>query len=170
MKNHFVSTKGTLFVGKRRTFDYTDVDYHESIRSFWRELRADGTLDKLQRLEIGEIKGFIGFVTDTKRDELDEIVDEHKIDYWICVQQAGYPTNDWDWMMLPPADWLPLEVEEGSIDSLQEIKNYLSVDWLQQQDLKHAGWPDLEVYTSYGPIGDVFPLTVWVPVQTTKED
>ncbi|SDM92925.1 AraC family transcriptional regulator [Sediminibacillus halophilus] len=158
MKYRIVEMEDFQVAGIKRTFSLPNEENMKEIPKFWDQVNNDGTDDQLFRLNNGPIKGVLGVCVDNKNDK-------QIIDYWVATAFDGDIPQAFGQMTIPASRWAVFEVRGPMPEAMQQVWNRIFTEWFPTSGYRHAGTPELEVYSSDDPTSSDLYSEVWIPVK-----
>jgi AraC family transcriptional regulator len=160
MNYRIVERDGFEVVGIKREFQLGHSEENiVGIPKFWDEVNTDGTCDLLSTLINGELKGILGLCVDTS--DLESKV----MDYWVAVEHKGDVPKQFERLEIPTSKWAVFEVHGAMPHAMQDAWKKIFSEWFPSSGYKHAGTPDLEVYTGGNPSSPDYYSEIWIPVK-----
>ncbi|TDL31059.1 AraC family transcriptional regulator [Jeotgalibacillus sp. S-D1] len=130
------------------------------IPKIWERVNQDGTTDELVSMNNGSIKGILGVCVDKST------VMPDTIEYWVAAAHAGDSAGRFQTMELPASKWAVFEVRGAMPHAIQDMWNRIYTEWFPSSNYKHAGTPDLEVYSDGDPTSESYYSEIWIPVKS----
>ncbi|WP_026571531.1 MULTISPECIES: AraC family transcriptional regulator [Sediminibacillus] len=158
MKWRIVEMEGFSVAGMKRSFSLTDDENLKEIPKLWNQVNNDGTDERLFRLNNGPIKGVLGVCVDNKNEK-------RTIDYWVATAFDGDPPQAFEQMNIPASKWAVFEVRGPMPGAMQKVWKRIFTEWFPTSGYKHAGTPELEVYSSDDPARLDLYSEIWIPVK-----
>ena len=146
-------------VGIKRTYSCKSEENTKGIPVFWQDVNKDGTDDLLFQLNNGEIKGVLGVCVADKNFKENSL-----IDYWIATEHVGSVPEKLDSIEIPASKWAIFEVHGPMPDAMQKAWKEIFSEWFPSNSYKHAGTPELEVYTDEDPSSPDLYSEIWIPI------
>ena len=159
MKYKIIERESFQVVGIKREISYENGENLIEIPKMWTDVHQDGTNNLLFKLNTGEIKGVLG-VCVKKRDTHQQLMD-----YWIATEHTGATPESLMNLEIPAAKWAVFEVHGPMPDSIQEGWKQIYTEWFPTSHYRHAGTPDLEVYTDGDPWSPDYYSEIWIPLK-----
>ncbi|MGE8203582.1 AraC family transcriptional regulator [Heyndrickxia sp. NPDC080065] len=159
MNYRIVERDAFQVVGIKREFSCENGENHVGIPKFWDEVNENGTDDTLFQLNNGQIKGVLGVCIDKSKDQ------PGKMDYWIAAEHKGEVPDGLLKYDIPASKWAVFEVHGPMPHSMQNTWKQIFSEWFPSSGYKHAGTPDLEVYTDEDPFSPDLYSEIWIPVK-----
>ncbi|GAB6991183.1 AraC family transcriptional regulator [Paenibacillus pini] len=160
MKYNIVERAGFSVVGIKREFSLVNGANLKGIPQMWDEVNADGTDDKLFKLNNGEIKGVVGVCVDTRG-----ATSSQHMDYWIATEYVGETPIGLLSLEIPASKWAIFEVHGPMPDTMQNVWKQIFSEWFPSNSYEHAGTPELEVYSNADPTSLDLYSEIWIPVK-----
>lgn len=129
------------------------------IPKIWGRVNQDGTTDELISMNNGAIKGVLGICVDQSAEKPDTI------EYWVAAASDGNSGGRFQTMQLPSSKWAVFEVRGAMPHAIQNMWNRIYTEWFPASNYKHAGTPDLEVYSDGDPTSEAYYSEIWIPVK-----
>jgi AraC family transcriptional regulator len=142
-------------IGIKETISCSTKDSDATIPKMWSKANVDGTIDTLNQLNNGQIKGLLG-ITDHYRAE------EDVMDYWIATEYNGATPEGFSPLEISTSKWAIFEVQGPIPESIVSTWKQIFSKWFPSHEYKPADLPSLEVY-----VGD-YPnpsCEIWVPIK-----
>lgn len=93
------------------------------------------------------------------------MADDGSFDYFIAIEKTdGMNTDGFDVLEIPASTWACFEAVGPMPNAIQEVWKYIMSDWMPSSGYKHAGTPDLEVYSDGDSQSADYQSYVWIPV------
>ncbi|PPA69086.1 AraC family transcriptional regulator [Jeotgalibacillus proteolyticus] len=159
MKVEVIEKGSVQVVGIRQEVSCADGENSREIPKIWGRVNQDGTADSLASINNGEIKGVLGICVDKSKDKPDTI------DYWVAAAHEGDRPERFETMELPASKWAVFEVRGAMPHAIQTMWNRIYTEWFPASNYKHAGTPDLEVYSGGDPMSEEYISEIWIPVK-----
>lgn len=164
----YISIKGDVFVNYKlqekpafavvgRKISVRDVEGEniQAIPEFWDNSTNTDWYKKLCSLcatPLG-VMGVCGSIVD------------NTFDYYIAIEKTDRMNTDgFDVLEVPASTWACFESVGPMPNAIQEVWKYILSEWMPSSGYKHAGTPDLEVYTDGDPQSADYQSNVWIPV------
>lgn len=147
-------------VGINKLFDCNE-EFNQSIAigHFWAELGQSGFINRLLRLNNGEISGPIGATVDYNKET-------NQIEYWVGTEFSGETPDDLSCYEIPSAKWVVFGALGPVGEAVPETLNKIYAEWFPSNDYEHSGAPTLEVYKSPDPTSPTAKTEIWIPVKS----
>lgn len=164
----YISIKGEVFVnyklqekdgftvaGKKITVSMKDGENNRAIPAFWSKSMEEGwfnTLAEKCRTPLGVMGICANMAGDT-------------FDYYIAIEKTyvGGDGEGFESLDIPKSTWACFESVGPLPNSIQDVWKYVVNEWFPSSGFRHAGTPDLEVYTKGDTNGKDYLSYVWVP-------
>ncbi|SDM63150.1 GyrI-like domain-containing protein [Bacillus sp. OK048] len=159
MNYKIIEKESFKIVGVKREFSCVNGQNQVEIPKMWNDVHADGTNDLLFQLNTGQIKGVLGVCVD-KRDSQSQLMD-----YWIATDHTGNTPEGLLELKIPASKWGVFEVHGAMPDAMQTAWKQIFSEWFPSSQYKHAGTPDLEVYTNGNPSSPDYYSEIWIPLK-----
>ncbi|MEN1968404.1 AraC family transcriptional regulator [Lentibacillus sp. N15] len=156
MKVKMVEREGFQIVGMKREFSLVKEDNLVGIPKMWDKLNADGTDERLFQLNNGSVEGVVGVCVGK---------DSQSIDYWIGTAHEGSAPDGLSTLGIPASKWAVFEVHGPMPDAMQKVWKQIVSEWFPSSGYKHAGTPELEVYSDENPSRPDLYSEIWIPVK-----
>ncbi|WP_338752721.1 AraC family transcriptional regulator [Bacillus sp. FJAT-52991] len=160
MKYKIVEKESFQVVGVKREYSCTNDENLKSIPKFWHDVHIDGTDDLLFQLNNGEIKGVLGICANHKNE-----ASTQTIDYWIATAYNGDTSKGLQTLEIPASKWGVFEVHGPMPDAMQKTWKMIFSEWFPSHQFKHAGTPELEVYSNEDPSSPDLYSEIWIPLK-----
>ncbi|MEW4283206.1 AraC family transcriptional regulator [Priestia koreensis] len=157
MNYKIVEKESFQVVGLRRPFSVKNGENLSGIPAFWNEVNGNKTDATLFQLNDGMVKGVLG-VCDTKEDS-------PLMDYWIATAHEGEAPDSFESLEIPASKWAIFEVRGPMPDAMQNTWKKIIQEWFPSNSYRHAGTPELEVYTDEDPASPNLYSEIWIPVK-----
>jgi AraC family transcriptional regulator len=125
----------------------------------WDEVNHDGTVELLFQLNNGQIKGVLGVCVDKSDTHL------KKMDYWVATEYDGDTPEGLLRLDIPASKYVVFEVHGPMPDAMQKAWKQIYSEWFPSNHYKHAGTPELEVYSAEDPYSPDYYSEIWIPVK-----
>ncbi|MFD3447613.1 effector binding domain-containing protein [Microbacteriaceae bacterium 4G12] len=159
MKYNVVERDSFQVVGMKREFSVANGENYVGIPKFWDEVNADGTSERLAKLNNGTIKGLLGVCAPSSAKS------KQAADYWIAVDYDGKTPEGMESFHIPASKWVVFEVRGAMPDAMQTAWKQIFSEWFPTSGYEHAGTPDLEVYSEDDPFSPDCYSEIWIPVK-----
>lgn len=156
MQYKIVEREAFQIVGLKREFSCINQQNQIDIPKMWDKVNEDGTDDLLFRLNDGLIEGVLGVCVD-KSSEV--------IDYWIGTTYEGDVPDGLAALTIPESKWAVFEVHGPMPDAMPKVWKQIFSEWFPSSGYKHAGIPELEVYSEEDPSSPDLYSEIWIPVK-----
>ncbi|GAA0422564.1 MULTISPECIES: AraC family transcriptional regulator [Virgibacillus] len=156
MQYKIVEREAFQIVGIKREFSCINQQNQIDIPKMWDKVNGDGTDDLLFRLNDGLIEGVLGVCVD-KSSEV--------IDYWIGTTYEGDVPDGLVALTIPESKWAVFEVHGPMPDAMPKVWKQIFSEWFPSSGYKHAGIPELEVYSEEDPSSPDLYSEIWIPVK-----
>ncbi|MFF2448257.1 effector binding domain-containing protein [Neobacillus sp. NPDC058068] len=147
-------------VGVKREFSCVNGENLIGIPKMWDDVHADGTNDRLVKLNKGEINGIVGVCVDKSSYQSEPL-----IDYWIAVEYNGETPDGFMQLEIPASKWVVFEVHGAMPDAIQKVWKQISSEWFPSNQYTPAGTPELEVYFDGDPWSPDYYSEIWIPLK-----
>ena len=124
----------------------------EIVPKMWQKATMDGTIQELEGLMDGPIKGILG---------VSACNDEGQWKYFIAVSSTK-EESAFEEYTIPAATWAIFS-GSGTGLSIQELEQRIVMEWLPTSGYEYTNAPDIEVYFNADPIN--MQYEVWIPVR-----
>ncbi|MCC2251816.1 MAG: AraC family transcriptional regulator [Bacillota bacterium] len=156
MQYKIVEREAFQIVGIKGEFSCINQQNQIDIPKMWDKVNGDGTDDLLFRLNDGLIEGVLGVCVD-KSSEV--------IDYWIGTTYEGDVPDGLVALTIPESKWAVFEVHGSMPDAMPKVWKQIFSEWFPSSGYKHAGIPELEVYSEEDPSSPDLYSEIWIPVK-----
>ncbi|MGE7837466.1 effector binding domain-containing protein [Viridibacillus arvi] len=160
MEYKIVERDSFQVVGINREFSLKNDENIKGIPVFWDEINAKGTDEVLFKLNNGEITGVLGVCVDKRETQSAE-----KVDYWIGTEHKGGTPEGFSKLEIPASKWGVFEVRGPMPDAMSKAWKQIFSEWFPSNNYKHAGTPELEVYTDDDPFSPDLYSEIWIPLK-----
>ncbi|QED46931.1 AraC family transcriptional regulator [Cytobacillus dafuensis] len=158
MKYNVLERESFQVVGIKKEFSLVNNENFIGIPKMWDQVNSDGTCDKLARITNGQIKGVLGVcAVGTNPGKA--------IDYWVAAEYNGEVPEGFSTLEIPAAKWVVFEVNGPMPDAMQNKWKQIFSEWFPTSGYKHAGIPELEVYSDDDVNKDDYYSEIWIPVK-----
>ncbi|KIL48420.1 AraC family transcriptional regulator [Jeotgalibacillus campisalis] len=155
-----IREKGPVqIVGLKQEVSCVDGNNLAEIPKIWDRLNEDGTTEELAAMNNGSIEGVLGICVDKSKVKPDTM------DYWVAATYEGNHDGRFETMELPASNWAVFEVKGAMPHAIQHMWNRIYTEWFPVSKYKHAGTPDLEVYSNGDPMSEDYYSEIWIPVK-----
>lgn len=158
MKYKIIERECFQVVGIKRVFSCANGENLTEIPKMWTDVHQDGTNDLLFKLNNGDINGVLGVCVD-KRSTQTQLMD-----YWIATEHTGAIPEGLMNLEIPASKWAVFEVHGAMPDAIQKVWKKIYIEWFPSSHYKHAGTPDLEVYSAGDPWSADYYSEIWIPL------
>lgn len=158
VKYNIVEKEAFSAMGIKRTYSLKGNENLIEIPKLWNKVNHDGTIDKLCKLNDGNIKGVLGVC-------VDEGEAEGSIDYWIAVESTEETSAQFEKVEIPASKWVVFEVSGEMPEAMQSTWKKIFSEWFPTSGYEHAGTPEMEVYPEDGSDSSEFYSEIWIPVK-----
>jgi len=124
----------------------------ECVPKMWQKTMTDGTIQHLEGLMNGPIKGVLG---------VSACHDDEQWRYFIAVSSTQ-ENSMFEEYVIPAATWAIFS-GTGTGQSIQELEQRIVMEWLPTSGYEYTNAPDIEVYLSSDPTN--MQYEVWIPVK-----
>lgn len=145
-------------MGVKQVFSYSNGENLSGIPKMWDKANQDGTSDLLLSQNNGLVKGILGVCAQNSNS------DDKKMEYWIAAAYTGEKPDGYLKMEIPASKWAIFEVNGPMPEAIQNVWKQIYTEWFPASGYKHAGTPELEVYTAGNPADPDYYSEVWIPV------
>ncbi|WHY01419.1 AraC family transcriptional regulator [Neobacillus sp. DY30] len=159
MNYKIVEKESFKVVGVKREFSCENGENLAEIPKMWDDVHVDGTNDLLFELNNGQIKGVLGVCVD-KRSSGSLLMD-----YWIGTDHKGDAPEGLLKLEIPASKWGVFEVHGAMPEAMQNTWKQIISEWFPSSHYKHAGTPDLEVYSNGNPSSPDYYSEIWIPLK-----
>lgn len=156
MQYRVVERERFQIAGIKRTFSLVNEKNLAEIPKMWDAVNGDGTDELLFSLNNGPITGVLGVCIDKSSEA---------IDYWIATAHDGDEPDGLSTLTIPASKWAVFEVHGPMPDAMQTVWKHIFSEWFPSSGYKHAGTPELEVYTDEDPSSPDLYSEIWIPVK-----
>src|SRR5690625_373531 len=156
MQVKIVEHEGFQIVGVIREFSLVNEENLVGIPKMWDKINEEGTDDQLFRLNNGPVEGVVGVCV---------VKDSESIDYWIGTAHEGSAPNRLSTLEIPTSKWAVFEVHGPMPDAMPKAWKQIFSEWFPSSGYKHAGTPELEVYSDENPSSANLYSEIWIPVK-----
>ncbi|MBP2242402.1 AraC family transcriptional regulator [Cytobacillus eiseniae] len=147
-------------VGIKQEFSLKNEENVKGIPKMWDMVNGDGTIDRLAKLNNGEINGILGVCVDKRINQ-----SVQSIDYWVATEHKGEGTEDFLTLEIPASKWGVFEVHGPMPDAMPKVWKQIFSEWFPSNQYEHAGTPELEVYTDEDPSSLDLYSEIWIPLK-----
>ncbi|MBV7506693.1 AraC family transcriptional regulator [Bacillus sp. sid0103] len=159
MKYKIIERESFQVVGIKRELSCENGENLTEIPKMWAEVHNDGTNDLLFKVNNGEINGVLGVCAE-KRGTQSQLMD-----YWIATEHTGDTPEGLMNLEIPASKWAVFEVHGAMPDAIQKVWQQIYSEWFPSSRYKHAGTPDLEVYSAGDPWSPDYFSEIWIPIK-----
>ncbi len=159
MKYKIIKRESFQVVGIKRELSCENGENLTEIPKMWADVHTDGTNDLFFKLNNGVINGVLGVCVDKRSTET------QLMDYWIATEHTGDTPEGLMNLEIPASKWAVFEVHGAMPDAIQKVWKQIYTEWFPSSHYKHAGTPDLEVYSAGDPWGDDYYSEIWIPLK-----
>lgn len=156
MQVKIVEREGFQIVGVKREFSLINEENLVGIPKMWDKINGEGTDEQLFKLNNGPVEGVVGVCVEN---------DSESIDYWIGTAHEGSVPNGLSTLEIPTSKWAVFEVHGPMPDAMQKAWKQIFSEWFHSSGYKHAGTPELEVYSDEDPSSPDLYSEIWIPVK-----
>ncbi|WP_256681887.1 GyrI-like domain-containing protein, partial [Mammaliicoccus fleurettii] len=142
--------------GVKREFSLVNEQNQRDIPKMWDDVHRDGTDNLLFKLNNGLIEGVVGVCIDKS---------SKAIDYWIGTTYEGESPEKLSILEIPASKWAVFEVRGPMPDAMPRVWKQILSEWFPSSSYKHAGTPELEVYSDENPSSPDLYSEIWIPVK-----
>lgn len=160
MRYKIVERESFQVAGIKKEFSLINEGNLKGIPKMWDEVNGDGTVEKIARLNNGEIKGILGVCVDKRLTQ-----SEQSIDYWIAAEYKGEASADFLTLDIPASKWGVFEVHGPMPDAMPKVWKQIFSEWFPSNQYEHAGTPELEVYSDEDPSNPDLYSEIWIPLK-----
>lgn len=160
MDYKIVERESFQVVGVKREFSLHNEGNLIGIPKMWGEMNGNGTSDLLFQLNNGQIKGVLGVCVDKSDGE-----SVRAMDYWVATECEGQVRENLSSLEVPASKWAVFGVHGPMPDAMQNAWKQIFSEWFPSSGYKHAGTPDLEVYSDEDPLSQDLYSEIWIPVK-----
>jgi AraC family transcriptional regulator len=162
MRYKIVERESFKVVGVKREFTTMNGENLSEIPKMWNDVHQDGTNDLLFKINNGKLRGVLGVcVCAAKKDSSAE----HLMDYWIATEYNGQTPEGLSKLEIPSSKWGVFEVHGPMPDAMQSAWKQIFTEWFPSNSYKHAGTPELEVYSDEDPSSPDLYSEIWIPLK-----
>jgi len=158
MKYKIIERESFQVVGIKREISCENGENLTEIPKMWTDVHQDGTNDLLFKLNNGDINGVLGVCVDKRSTQ------KQLMDYWIATEHIGNTPEGLLNLKLPASKWAVFEVHGAMPDAIQKVWKQIYTEWFPSSHYKHAGTPDLEVYSAGDPWSADYYSEIWIPL------
>ncbi|GGN59637.1 AraC family transcriptional regulator [Oceanobacillus indicireducens] len=155
MQVKIVEREGFQIVGIKQEFSLVNEENLVGIPKMWDEINGDGTDERLFQLNNGPVEGVVGVCVEK---------DSESIDYWIGTAHEDSAPDGLFTLEIPASKWAIFEVHGPMPDAMQKVWKQIFSEWFPSSGYKHAGTPELEVYSDEDPSSPDLYSEIWIPV------
>ena len=146
---------GFAVVGKKITVSVIDGENSREIPAFWERSMKEGWFDTLA-INVPTPLGVMGVCGNMRGDVFD---------YYIAVEKTdNTPADGFETLDIPASLWACFESVGPLPGAIQDMWKYALGEWLPSSGFRHAGTPDLEVYSNGDKRSGDYLSYVWLPV------
>ncbi|MDM8102842.1 MULTISPECIES: AraC family transcriptional regulator [Bacillaceae] len=156
MQVKIVEREGFQIVGFKQEFSLVNEENLVGIPKMWDKINGEGTDERLFKLNNGPVEGVVGVCVE---------IDSGSIDYWIGTAHEGSAPNGLSTLEIPESKWAVFEVHGPMPDAMQKAWKQIFSEWFPSSGYKHAGAPELEVYSDENPSSPDLYSEIWIPVK-----
>ncbi|WP_112180339.1 AraC family transcriptional regulator [Paraliobacillus zengyii] len=156
MQVKVVEREAFQIVGIKREFSLVDKENLVGIPKMWDKINEEGTGERLFKLNNGPVKSVVGVCVEK---------DSQSIDYWIGTAHEGSAPDGLSTLEIPATKWVVFEVHGPMPDAMQNAWKQIISEWFPSSGYKHAGTPELEVYSDEDPSSPDLYSEIWIPVK-----
>ena len=109
------------------------------IAEFWREVNANGTVNKLIQFINGEIKGLLGITGNYNAEK-------NTIDYWVAAEHVGDVPDGLSSYEFPASKWVVFEVHGPAETAMVNAWKLIYLEWIPSNGYEIAELPAIEAY------------------------
>ncbi|MFE8698863.1 effector binding domain-containing protein [Cytobacillus sp. FJAT-53684] len=160
MRYKIVERDSFKVAGIKKEFSLKNEENLKGIPKMWDEVNGDGTVDKIARLNNGEIKGILGVCVDKRLTH-----SEQSIDYWVAAEYKGEAPDSFLTLEIPASKWGVFEVHGPMPDAMQKAWKQIFSEWFPSNQYEPAGTPELEVYSDEDPSSADLYSEIWIPLK-----
>ncbi|MFD1861298.1 effector binding domain-containing protein [Planococcus chinensis] len=160
MKYKIVERAGFKVAGVKQEFSTEDDGNLKGIPAMWQKALADGTDERLFRLNDGQIEGVLG-VCIGKEGGL--------MDYWIAAETGQEAPEGFKAMEIPASKWGVFEVHGPMPDAMQDAWKKIFSEWFPSNPYEYAGTPELEVYPQEDAYQPDSYSEIWIPLKAKQK-
>lgn len=147
---------GFTVMGKKLTVTHQE-DGNNGVSEFWSESMPQEWYAKLCSLCRTEL-GVMGVCGNMRGNEFD---------YYIAIEQTAdlqAEGDGFDTLDVPASTWACFEAIGPMPHAIQDVWKYVLSEWLPSSGYKHAGTPDMEIYSPGNSAAADYRSYVWIPV------
>lgn len=156
MQVKIVEREGFQIVGVKQEFSLVNEENLVGIPKMWDKINGEGTDEQLFKLNNGPVEGVVGVCVEK---------DSKSIDYWIGTAHGGSAPNGLSILEIPASKWAVFEVHGPMPDAMPKVWKQIFSEWFPSSGYKHAGTPELEVYSDENPSSPDLYSEIWIPVK-----
>ncbi|MBS4177477.1 GyrI-like domain-containing protein [Bacillus sp. FJAT-49731] len=160
MQYKIVEKESFQVVGVKEEFSCNNGENFVGIPKMWEEVHEKGTVELLSKVNNGQLKGILGVCVDKGASESGQ-----SIDYWIAAASEGDVPEGFQSLNIPACKWVVFEVHGPMPDAIQNVWKQIFSEWFPSSGYKHAGTPDLEVYTDGDASSPDYYSEIWIPIK-----
>lgn len=147
-------------VGIKERISTIDGENFKRIPQFWEESAANGMVDQIAKMSIGEPWGALGVCAD--------MYDDSSFDYYIAATTDAPPPDGMSKIAIPAATWAIFESIGPIPSALQDLWKRIYNEWFPTSGYEHAAIPEFEVYSMGDMSSRTYKCEVWIPVTKNK--
>lgn len=156
MDYKIVTKNAFSVIGKAITVSTSNGEGFARIPLFWRESKADGTVDAVE--SVSDNNTLIGVCLDFNSES-------ESFTYMIATETIEDQAKDGlTAREIPTATWAVFTSIGPMPVAIQEVIKRIYQEWFPSTDYEHAGHADLEVYLPGDLYADDYRCEVWVSV------
>jgi AraC family transcriptional regulator len=87
------------------------------------------------------------------------------MDYWVATEYDGDTPEGLLRLDIPASKYVVFEVHGPMPDAMQKAWKQIYSEWFPSNHYKHAGTPELEVYSAEDPYSPDYYSEIWIPVK-----
>ncbi|GIN87182.1 AraC family transcriptional regulator [Heyndrickxia sporothermodurans] len=159
MKYSIVDKEAFQVIGVKEEYSYANEENLRRIPTFWDEVNANGTSNRLFQLNNGLIKGVLGICVDKNE------TNAKQMEYWIAAASENEAPEGFESFEIPASKWAVFEVHGPMPDSMQKAWKQIFSEWFPSNGFEHAGTPELEVYSDEDPSSPDLYSEIWIPIK-----
>lgn len=158
MRYKIVERESFQIIGIQKEFSLQNEENQIGIPKMWDEVNSNGTDEKLFTLNNGDIQGALGVCVHDQKD-IDIMT------YWIATEYQGEVPKEFDSYTIPASKWAVFEIIGPMPHAMQDGWKRIFSEWFPSNSYKHAGTPELEVYTDEDPFSPTLRSEIWIPIR-----
>ncbi|MBY7145097.1 AraC family transcriptional regulator [Virgibacillus sp. NKC19-3] len=156
MQVKMVEREGFQIVGLKQNFSLINEDNLVGIPQMWDKVYREGSYKRLFSMNNGPVEGVLGVCVEKN---------SQSIDYWVATAHRDSAPDELSTLEIPASKWAIFEVHGPMPDAMQKAWKQIFSEWFPSSGYKHAGTPDLEVYSGTNPSNPDLYSEIWIPVK-----